>query len=265
MRGTALDPHLDLGALADLAAYFGTVMDRYRPLLNLRSLQTDPGILTHQIPGGMLSNLLSQLAEQDASGRLTEVLQEVPRVRADLGYPPLVTPTSQIVGIQAVFNVLTGTRYQQITQEVRDYVRGLYGTPPAPLDPELVRRVTSSAPAITGRPADLLPPEFEHALREVRALVPAADDAEALSYALFPAVYKAYRSSQDRGLTPDVLTAAGLGVVGALRTPKPPAPAPSARTETSSGGGVSPWAHEGRVQLHSQRRYLDASSHHPRR
>jgi len=265
MRGTPLDPHLDLDALAELAAYFATVMDRYRPLLNLRSLQTDPGILTHQIPGGMLSNLLSQLAEQDASGRLAEVLLEVPRVRADLGYPPLVTPTSQIVGIQAVFNVLTGHRYQQITEEVRDYVRGLYGTPPAPLDPELVRRVTSTAPAITGRPADLLPPEFEKSLREVRALVPAADDAEALSYALFPAVYKAYRSSRDRGLTYEVLTAAALGVIGALRAPRLPAPAPPARTEGSAAGGVSPWAHEGRVHLHSQRRYVDASSHHPRR
>ncbi|MGA8663925.1 MAG: pyruvate carboxylase subunit B [Thermoplasmata archaeon] len=265
LRGSALDSRLDLDALAELAAYFATVMDRYRPLLNLRSLQTDPGILTHQIPGGMLSNLLSQLAEQDASSRLGEVLKEVPRVRADLGYPPLVTPTSQIVGIQAVFNVLTGTRYQQITQEVRDYVRGLYGTPPAPLDPELVRRVTATSPAITGRPADLLPPEFEKSLREVRALVPAADDAEALSYALFPAVYKAYRSSRDRGLTSDVLTAAALGVIGALRAPRPaPAALPSAATSSGSAG-VSPWAHEGRVHLHSQRRYIDASSRHPRR
>jgi pyruvate carboxylase subunit B len=265
LRGTSLDPHLDLDALAELAAYFGTVMDRYRPLLNLRSLQTDPGILTHQIPGGMLSNLLSQLAEQDASSRLAEVLQEVPRVRADLGYPPLVTPTSQIVGIQAVFNVLTGGRYRTITQEVRDYVRGLYGTPPAPLDPDLVRIVTASSPAITGRPADLLPPEFEKALHEIRVLVPAADDAEALSYALFPAVYKAYRSSQDRGLTSEVLTAAALGVIGAMRTPRPARPASRPPASGSGGGGVSPWAHEGRVQLHAQRRYVDATAHRPRR
>ena len=188
MRGTPLDPKLDLGALAELAGYFRGVLDHYRALLDIRSLQTDPLILTHQVPGGMLSNLLSQLKEQDAIGRLSEVLAEVPRVRADLGYPPLVTPTSQIVGIQAVFNVLTGGRYRQITKEVRDYVRGLYGRPPGPLDPGLVARVTADSPAIAGRPADLLPPELERSLQEVRALVPAADTAEALSYALFPAV-----------------------------------------------------------------------------
>jgi pyruvate carboxylase subunit B len=260
LQGTDLDPKLDLGALAELAEYFGTVMDHYRPLLNLRSLQTDPGILTHQIPGGMLSNLLSQLAEQDALGRLTEVLAEVPRVRADLGYPPLVTPTSQIVGIQAVLNVLTGHRYQQITGEVRDYVRGLYGTPPAPLDPELARRVTENAPAIAGRPADLLPPEFEKMLGEVRALVPAADTAEALSYALFPAVYKSYRRAVDRALSADVLTTAALGVVGALRAPKPaPSAPPAAASAAASGGGPSPWAYEGRSRSHSQRRWIDAA------
>jgi len=265
LHGTALDPKLDLHALADLAEYFHTVMDRYRPLLNLRSLQTDPGILMHQIPGGMLSNLLSQLAEQDALGRLTEVLDEVPRVRADLGYPPLVTPTSQIVGIQAVINVLTGGRYKQITGEVRDYVRGLYGTPPGPLDPELKRKVTEGAPAITGRPADLLPPEFEKMLGEVRALVPAADTAEALSYALFPAVYKSYRRSVDHGLSGDVLTTAALGVVGALRAPRPAAAARVAAPAAGSASGVSPWTHEGRARLQSQRRWVDASRSRSRR
>jgi len=258
-HGTALDARLDLSALADLSAHFQTVLDRYRPLLNLRSLQTDPGILTHQIPGGMLSNLLSQLQEQDALGRLSEVLAEVPRVRADLGYPPLVTPTSQIVGIQAVINVLTGARYKQITQEVRDYVRGLYGAAPAPLDPALVVQVTANAPAITGRPADLLGPEFEKMLHEVRALVPAADDAEALSYALFPAVYKSYRRAFDQGMTADVLLTAAIGVVGALRAPKPTPPSPVAAPGPAAGGGVSPWAHEGRARLQSQRRWVDAA------
>jgi pyruvate carboxylase subunit B len=264
MRGTPLDPRLDLDALAELAAYFGTVMDRYRPLLNLRSLQTDPGILTHQIPGGMLSNLLSQLAEQDAADRLTDVLREVPRVRSDLGYPPLVTPTSQIVGIQAVLNVLTGGRYRQITREVRDYVRGRYGTPPGPLDPDLVRTVTREQPTITGRPADLLPPELARAVGEVRTLVPAADTAEALSYAIFPEVYRSYRAARDRGLTADILTAAALGVVGALRTEVPRAP-PAPPEGADRASGVSPWAHQGRVHLQSQRRYVDASAHRARR
>jgi pyruvate/oxaloacetate carboxyltransferase len=256
MKGTPVDPKLDLGALADLASYFQGVMDHYRPLLNVRSLQTDPGILLHQVPGGMLSNLLSQLQEQDALARLPEVLNEIPRVRADLGYPPLVTPTSQIVGIQAVLNVLVGRRYGQITREVRDYVRGLYGKPPSRVDTELARRVLAEEPAITGRPAELLGPEFPKALAEVRALVPAADDAEALSYAVFPMVYRSYRHAVDRGLTTDVLHAAALGIVAALRAPAPAAPPPAARG--TIGSEASAWAREGRNRLHQNRRWVDA-------
>jgi pyruvate carboxylase subunit B len=267
MRGTPTDPKLDLGALSDLADYFQKVLDHYRPMLNLRSLQTDPGILVHQVPGGMLSNLLSQLQEQDQLARLPEVLQEIPRVRADLGYPPLVTPTSQIVGIQAVVNVLVGERYKQVTREVRDYVRGLYGTPPGPLDPTLTKKVLAEEKAISGRPADLLAPEFGKALADVRALVPAADDAEALSYAMFPAVYQAYRASKDAGITPDVLTAAAFGVVGALRAPKAlPMPIVSARPPAATAaGGVSPWAYEGRARLHAGRRAVDEARGHRRR
>jgi pyruvate carboxylase subunit B len=258
MRGTPHDPKLDLGALAELASYFQTVFDHYRPMLNVRSLQTDPGILVHQVPGGMLSNLLSQLAEQDALQRLPEVLAEIPRVRADLGYPPLVTPTSQIVGIQAVLNVLVGRRYGQITREVRDYVKGLYGHPPGPIDADLARTVLGNDRPIAGRPADLLPPELERAVAELRPLVPSADDAELLSYALFPLVYKSYRAGLDRGLTTQVLDAAALGFVAALRRPTPP-------TASSSGGsaGVSAWAHEGRTRLQANRRWVDAS--HARR
>ncbi|HYA57310.1 MAG TPA: hypothetical protein VEH57_02450, partial [Thermoplasmata archaeon] len=168
-----------------------------------------------------------------------------------------------IVGIQAVVNVLTGSRYQQITGEVRDYVRGLYGTPPAPVDPELRRKVTAQAPAIVGRPAALLPPEFEKMLAEVRSIVPAADSAEALSYALFPAVYKSYRHAVDRGLTGDVLTTAALGVVGALRTPKA-TPAPAGRG-TEGASGISPWAYEGRLHSQSQRRWVSAGRPRSRR
>jgi pyruvate carboxylase subunit B len=250
LKGGPGDPRLDLGALADLAEYFRGVLDHYRPLLDIRSLQTDPLILTHQVPGGMLSNLLSQLKEQEALGRLGEVLAEVPRVRADLGYPPLVTPTSQIVGIQAVLNVLAGERYRTITEEVRDYVRGLYGTPPGPLDPALVTRVTAQHPAIHGRPADQLGPELEKAVAEVRALVPAADRAEAVSYALFPSVYKSYRARADAGIDFETLTTAAIGVVGALRarSSRPPAP-----ERGSSARTASPWAHAGRVRAHAAR------------
>jgi pyruvate carboxylase subunit B len=256
LQGTPYDPKLDLGALAELAAYFAGVLERYRPLLNLRSLQTDPGILIHQVPGGMLSNLLSQLHEQDALDRLPEVLAEVPRVRADLGYPPLVTPTSQIVGVQAVVNVLTGGRYVQVTKEVRDYVLGLYGTPPAPIDEALRAKVADPAAVTTGRPADLLAPEFDRALTEVRTILPDAGVADALSYAMFPAVYRSYRAAIDGGLTSDVLADAALGVVAALRTPPP---APSSADVAAPGSSVGAWAHEGRARLQSQRRWVDAS------
>ena len=263
MKGTPLDAKLDLAALAELSEYFHGVLEHYRPLLNLQSLQTDPGILLHQVPGGMLSNLLSQLKEQDAMDRLGQVLEEIPRVRSDLGYPPLVTPTSQIVGIQAVINVLAGQRYLQITREVRDYVKGLYGTPPAPIDPALAKKVLGNDAPITGRPADLLPPEFEKALHEVRAFVPAADDAEVLSYALFPLVYKSFRESRDRGLTADVLEAVGLGVVGALRSPPPPPVAPPSAVH--GAGGVTAWTHEGRTTLMANRRWVDARRARPQR
>jgi pyruvate carboxylase subunit B len=248
LKGGPHDPKLDLGALAELAGYFRTVLDRYRSLLDIRSLQTDPGILTHQVPGGMLSNLIHQLSEQEGADRLTEVLAEVPRVRADLGYPPLVTPTSQIVGTQAVLNVLGGGRYRTVTSEVRDYVRGLYGRPPGPLEPDLVSRIVREAPAITGRPADLLPPELERRTAEIRELVPAADAAEALSYALFPAVYRAYRSAVNQELTADVLTAAAVGVVGALRSEPVARPPPSA----PASGGPSAWARQGRERRLAQ-------------
>jgi len=260
MRGTPNDPKLDLGALADLAEYFHGVLDHYRPMLNLRSLQTDPGILVHQVPGGMLSNLLGQLKDQDALQRLPEVLAEIPRVRADLGYPPLVTPTSQIVGIQAVLNVLVGKRYGQVTGEVRDYVKGLYGRPPGPIDPELARAVLGAGRPIDGRPADLLAPELAKDLAELRAFVPAADDAELLSYAMFPLVYRSYRSIRDRGLTPGVLDAVALGVVAALRSTGPTAMSSSAAAPATSPGaspGVSPWAHEGRARLLGGRRWVD--------
>lgn len=263
LRGTPHDPRLDLGALAELAEYFRGVLEHYLPLLNVRSLQTDSGILLHQVPGGMLSNLISQLQEQDAAQRLPEVLREIPRVRQDLGYPPLVTPTSQIVGIQAVVNVLSGGRYKQVTREVQDYVKGLYGRPPAPIDPALRKQVLGDAAPITGRPADLLSPEMDKLTREARALMPAADEAEVLSYAMFPPVFRAFVESRAQGLSPAVLTAAALGIVGALRRPPPP-PAPVALPD-AGGAGVSAWAHEGRVRLGAGGRWIDAAHARGRR
>jgi pyruvate carboxylase subunit B len=261
LRHSPADPHLELEALAELAGYFRTVLEHYLPLLNVRSLQTDSTILLHQVPGGMLSNLLSQLQEQDAAQRLPEVLAEIPRVRRDLGYPPLVTPTSQIVGIQAVINVLSGGRYKQVTQEVQEYVKGLYGTPPGPVDPALVKRVLGEDRPITRRPAELLGPEMEKAIAAVRGFVPAATEAEALSYALFPPVFKAYRESMDKGLTPAVLTSAALGIVGAMRSTPAPAPAFQPIEHRSS----SAWAQEGRARLAAGGRWVDAAHAYRRR
>jgi pyruvate carboxylase subunit B len=250
-KGGPHDPRLDLGELAELAEYFQGVLAHYRPMLDLRSLQTDPGILVHQVPGGMLSNLLSQLKEQDQLARLPEVLAEIPRVRADLGYPPLVTPTSQIVGIQAVVNVLVGARYQTVTREVTDYVRGLYGHPPGPIDPALQAKVLAGAPPIAGRPADLLSPEYEKMLAELRGLVPSASEEEVLSYAVFPPVYLAYRRAADQGLTADVLDAAAAGLLAALRRPVAPTGA-----ESRSGGPSSAWARDGRTRLMNSGRWV---------
>jgi pyruvate carboxylase subunit B len=250
-RGGPHDPHLDVGELAELAEYFQGVLAHYRPMLELRSLQTDPGILVHQVPGGMLSNLLSQLKDQDQLARLPEVLAEIPRVRADLGYPPLVTPTSQIVGAQAVVNVLVGARYQQVTREVHDYVRGLYGMPPGPLDPTLRAKVLAGASAITGRPADLLSPEYERMLAEVRAIVPSASEEEALSYAVFPTVYAAYRRAADQGLSAELLDAAAAGLLVALRRPSMGARGPAAASSASTA-----WARDGRTRLMNGRRWI---------
>ncbi|MGQ9677939.1 MAG: acetyl-CoA carboxylase biotin carboxyl carrier protein [bacterium] len=147
----------------------------------------DSMVITHQIPGGMASNLLAQLKEQKAEHRLPEVLEEVPRVREDLGYPPLVTPTSQIVGVQAVMNVLSGERYKVVPREVRDYVMGLYGRPPAPIRESVMRKILGEEKPVKGRPADRLEPGMSRAKKELaRDLV--LKDEDYITYAIFPEV-----------------------------------------------------------------------------
>lgn len=154
---------VDLKAMSKANAFFREVRDRYEPLINPISLRTDTRVLTYQIPGGMLSNLLSQLEAQKALHRFEEVLDEVPKVRADTGYPPLVTPTSQIVGVQAVFNVLLG-RYKMVSNEIKDLVRGVYGRTPAPIDPEFKKKILGKDTAEPVKPEPELP-----ALRETHA------------------------------------------------------------------------------------------------
>jgi pyruvate carboxylase subunit B len=147
----------------------------------------DTGVLVHQIPGGMISNLVSQMKDMGVINRLDEVYAEIPRVRAELGYPPLVTPTSQMVGVQAVQNVLVG-RYKLVSQQIQDYVFGLYGKPPSPIDPDVQKRVLryykGGKTPITVRPADLIPPEMEKAKEATKGV--ARDIGDVLIYALYP-------------------------------------------------------------------------------
>jgi pyruvate carboxylase subunit B len=159
----------------------------------------DVGVLLHQIPGGMITNFISQLREQGMEEKLPEVLEEVVRVREDLGYPPLVTPTSQIVGSQAFLNVLHGERYKVVTKEVKDYVKGLYGRPPAPIKEEVLRKVLGDEePLYHIRPADLLEPELER-IREEAIKAGAKSEEDVLSYALFPLVAKEFFEWREKG------------------------------------------------------------------
>jgi oxaloacetate decarboxylase alpha subunit len=187
LRNMPCDPKLNMEALFEVANYFRELREKYFDPIHLidpMAERIDTGILVHQIPGGMFSNLISQLRDQNATDKLSRVLEEVPRVRKELGYPPLVTPTSQIVGTQAVFNVISGKRYSIVPKEVKDYVRGLYGKPPAPIDEEVKKKIIGDEEVISQRPADLLKPELDAIPRDVKQLFEKEEDA--LTYVLFP-------------------------------------------------------------------------------
>jgi len=188
LQGTPYDTGLDLELLTEIKRYFEKIMEVYAPVFNPISARLDTNVLVYQVPGGMLSNLVSQLVEQKALDKYEEVLVEIPKVRKDLGYPPLVTPTSQIVGTQAVLNVITGDRYKMVPKEVKDYVKGLYGKSPAMIDPKVRLKVLCDEEPITVRPADLLAPEYENARKAVDALKLAKQEEDYLTYALYPQV-----------------------------------------------------------------------------
>ena len=190
------NPELNMDALLEVAEYFKPIRDKYmeEKILDPKVLLTDPQTLKYQVPGGMLSNLLSQLKQQGAESKYEEVLNEVPRVRKELGYPPLVTPLSQMVGTQAVFNVLTGQRYKIVPKEIKDYVKGLYGQAPAELDPEVKKLIIGDEEVITVRPADLIGNELETIKDEVKDL--AQNDEDVLAYALFPQIAPKYLESK---------------------------------------------------------------------
>ena len=185
LRGTKYDPKLDVKALDRAALALTIVKDKYvaNGSLNPKALTTNPNILKYQVPGGMLSNLMSQLKAQGAMDRYNDVLSEVPKVRKEMGYPPLVTPLSQMVGTQAVFNVLTGERYKMVPKEINDYLRGYYGSPPAPVDEEIKKKIIGDEKVITHRPADDLAPQFEELKEKYKDLV--KSDEDVLSIALF--------------------------------------------------------------------------------
>ena len=188
LANTDYDTGLDLVALSEVREYFMTLRKKYidSGLLDPSMLATDVKALIYQVPGGMLSNLLSQLKQAGKADQLTAVLEEVPRVRKDAGYPPLVTPTSQIVGTQAVFNVIMGERYKMCNDQFKGLVAGKYGTTPVPIDPEFRKKIIGDEPAIDCRPADLLEPELDKLRAEIPEWIEQEEDV--LSYAQFPKV-----------------------------------------------------------------------------
>jgi oxaloacetate decarboxylase alpha subunit len=196
LQGTERDTGLDLNLLAEISAYFAGVRDKYQKFES--GMQgVDVRVLKYQIPGGMLSNLMSQLREQGAEDRYEEVLTEVPRVRKELGYPPLVTPSSQIVGTQATLNVILGERYKVVPEEVKNYVRGYYGRSPAPIDPATQKIIIGDEQPIDYRPADRLEPGMEKARQEIGDLARSEEDV--LSFALFPQVARPFLERRAEG------------------------------------------------------------------
>ena len=192
LAGTEYDTGLSLDKLSDISDYAKTLRDKYLEsgLLNTKVMGVDINTLKYQVPGGMLSNLVSQLKQQGKEDKLDEVLKEVPEVRKDFGYPPLVTPSSQIVGTQAVLNVLMGERYKMVTKESKSIVRGEYGSTPVPIDEEFKKKIIGDETPITCRPADMLEPELDKLRAEVAEYI--EQDEDVLSYALFDQVAVKY-------------------------------------------------------------------------
>ncbi|MCK5235376.1 MAG: pyruvate carboxylase subunit B, partial [Deltaproteobacteria bacterium] len=203
LQNTPFDTGLDLSLLGDVAEYFKRIRKKYKRFETVYS-GVNTKTLVVQIPGGMISNLALQLKEQDAIDRMDDVLDEIPRVRKDMGYPPLVTPSSQVVGTQATINVLTGERYKVITSETKNYFKGLYGTPPAKMNKEAQKKAIGDEKPITGRPADLLEPELDAMTKEVGNKAKSIEDV--LSYALFPMVALEFFNEREAGkLEPEPL------------------------------------------------------------
>ena len=195
LRDTPYDTGIDLTKLWKIADYFYVVRKKYAEFESPVNNQIKTDVLISQIPGGMLSNLVAQLRQQKAEDKLDAVLAEMPHVRKDLGYPPLVTPTSQIVGSQAALNVMTGKRYSVVAMETRNYVMGLYGEPPGQISEDMKNQVLGKKQPISCRPADLLKPGLDQARKDAGSLARSEEDV--LSYALFPEIAKEYFLHRD--------------------------------------------------------------------
>lgn len=192
LEGSPYYPDLDFDLLIEISDYFRVLREKYlqEGLLNTKVLNVDVNTLKYQVPGGMLSNLVSQLKGQGKEDKYEEVLKEIPKVREDFGFPPLVTPMSQMVGTQAVFNVLLGERYKMVPTEAKNYVKGLYGKPAVPISEEIIKKIIGNDEIFTGRPADLLEPQLIDIRNEIKEYI--EQDEDVLSYALFPQVALAF-------------------------------------------------------------------------
>ncbi|HHW49275.1 MAG TPA: oxaloacetate decarboxylase subunit alpha [Clostridiaceae bacterium] len=208
LKGTEYDTGLDLGLLSEIADYFRPIKEKYLEsgLLDVKVMGVDVNALIYQVPGGMLSNLVSQLKQANQVEKFEEVLKEVPKVREDFGYPPLVTPTSQIVGTQAVLNVITGERYKMVPKESKALVKGEYGRTPAPIPKEITEKILNGEEPITCRPADLIEPELDKIKEKMKEYM--EQDEDVLSYALFPQVaenFFKYRQAQKYKIESDMV------------------------------------------------------------
>ncbi len=208
LKGTQYDTGLDLALLSEISEYVETLREKYLKsgLLNTKVLGVDVNALIYQVPGGMLSNLVSQLKQAGKEDKFLEVLREVPRVREDLGFPPLVTPTSQIVGTQAVMNVISGERYKMVPKETKDVVKGMYGKTPAPISEEIVKKIIGDEERITCRPADTIEPEIEKVKKEMAEYQ--EQDEDILTWAMFPQVAQKFFEARKAGkykIDPDMV------------------------------------------------------------
>jgi oxaloacetate decarboxylase alpha subunit len=247
LQHTPFDTGLDLTLLSQIARHFSEVRKKYQEFEG-QLVGVDINVLVYQIPGGMISNLVNQLREQKALDKLDQVLAEVPRVRQELGYPPLVTPSSQIVGTQASLNVLLGERYKTVPKEVRAYVQGYYGKPPGEIDPQVRKVVLGEEETIQCRPADMLAPEMEKAAQESKGQARSEEDV--LSYALFPQVALDFFQ---RRLSDGKV---GKEVVAAIAAALAPTTAPASKvTKPVAPQRVaeSPWKLAGRQQMMNTR------------